>query len=396
MLSMGLDLPTLLVVVVVAAATAGGLLLLSFFYYRDITALAWWGCGFLLAGLGTALVIARGAIPDTLSVMAGNALLALAHGVIWSGIRNFEGRRIPVAVTVAGAVVWLAACQFDAFYTNLTARVMLMAAIISAYTVLNVYELWNAHEPAPKSRWPIILLLVAHALIFLVRIPLSGSLPFPITAEHEHDPWLSLIVLESVFTIFCLCYLLSGLARERIVMLYKRDALIDPLTGVINRRGFVERGERLLRRANADGHAVALLLFDLDNFKQINDRFGHHAGDQVLKSFCTIATEAVRPADLFGRLGGEEFGCMLYRSSLRNGSQVAERVRAAVEAATVDVNGWPLQVTISAGVAVAEAGELSALMQAADIALYRAKAKGRNRVEPPPVRIFWQDRAAAG
>jgi len=392
---MALDLPTLFVVVVVAATTAGGLLLLSWLYHRNAIALALWGCGFLLAAGGTALVVARGSIPDLWSIMAGNALLALAYGVIWSGIRLFEGRRIAPLAALAGAAIWLAACQFEWFYANMTARVILMAAIVSAYTALNVYELWNAQEPALKSRWPIILLLVAHALIFLVRIPLVGSLPLPITPEHEHDPWLALIVLESVFTIFCLCYLLAGLARERIMLLYKRDALVDPLTGVINRRGFIERAERVLRRASADGKTVALLLFDLDNFKLINDRYGHHAGDTALKEFCVIATEALRPADLFGRLGGEEFGCILHQSSLRNASLVAERVRAAVGGAPVDVDGLPVQLTISAGVAVTERNDFPALMQAADLALYRAKAKGRNRVEPPPVRIFWQDRAAA-
>jgi diguanylate cyclase (GGDEF)-like protein len=392
---MALDLQTLLVVVVVAAITAGGLLLLSWLYHRYVAALAFWGSGFLLAGAGTALIVARGSIPDLLSIMVGNALLALAYGVIWSGIRSFEGRRISIVGAVTGALLWLAACQIDAFYGDVTARVILMAAIISAYTILNVYELWNARDPAPTSRWPIIVLLVGHALIFLVRIPLAGSLPLPVTADHEHASWVSLIVLESVFTIFCLCYLLGSLARERIVMMYKRDALVDPLTGVINRRGFMERGERLLRRANADGKMVALLLFDLDHFKQINDRFGHHAGDDVLKNFCVIAVEAVRPADLFGRLGGEEFGCLLYHSSLRNGTQVAERVRTAVEAASIDLNGRPLQVTISAGVATTNGQDLESLMKAADLALYRAKAKGRNRVEPPPIPAVWHGHAAA-
>lgn len=392
---MALDLPTLFIVVVVAAATAGGLLLLSWCHHRNIVALALWGVGFLLAGVGAGLIAARGNITDLWSIMVANTLLALAYGAIWSGIRHFEGRRISLPVALAGAVIWLAACQIDAFYADLRSRVILMASIISGYTILNVYELWNAQEPAPRSRWPIILLLVVHAGIFLVRIPFSGSLPLPVVAEHEHGSLLSLIVLESVFTIFCLSYLLAGLARERAVLLYQRDALIDPLTGVINRRAFVDQAERLLHRAHVEGISVALLLFDIDNFKQINDRHGHHAGDTALKNFCAIATEAVRPADLFGRLGGEEFGCIIFQSSLRTGSQVAERVRAAIEAASIDLDGLPLRMTISAGVAATEKQDFLALMKAADLALYRAKAKGRNRVEPPPVHVLWQDRAAA-
>jgi diguanylate cyclase (GGDEF)-like protein len=392
---MALDLPTLFVVVVLAAATAGGLLLLSWLYHRHVAALAIWGCGFLLAAAGLALILSRGIILDIWSIMVGNALLALAYGVVWSGIRNFESRQVSIPAALAGAAVWLAACLIDPLYGNASARVILMAVIISGYTILNIYELWNAQDPAPSSRWVIILLLIAHGLFFLVRIPLVGWQPLPVAAEHEHGPWLSLIVLETVFIIFCLCYLLGSLARERIVMMYKRDALVDSLTGVINRRGFIERGERLLQRANADGKTVALLLFDLDHFKSVNDRLGHDAGDTVLKKFCTIAMDAVRPADLFGRVGGEEFGCILYQSSLKNGALVAERVRVAIESASIDLDGKSVEVTISAGVAAASGADLPSLMKAADLALYRAKAKGRNRVEPPPVPVVWHGHAAA-
>lgn len=392
---MALDLQTLFVVTAFAAATAGGLLLFSWLYHRHVLALAFWGSGFLLAAVATSLITARGHIPDVWSIMVANALLALGYGVIWSGVRNFEGRTISIPAAMAGAVLWLAACQIDAFYANPTARVILMAAITSAYTILNVYELWNEQDAAPVARWPIIVLLIVHGLVYFVRIPLAGTLPLPVTPDHVEPPWLSLIVLESIFTIFCLCYLLASLARERIVMIYKRDALVDSLTGVINRRGFMERGERLLRRANADGKSVALLLFDIDHFKSINDRFGHHAGDAVLKEFCVIATEALRPADLFGRLGGEEFGCLLYQSSLHGGAQVAERVRVEVETKLMELQGWSVQVTVSAGVAAGKGGDLSVLMQAADLALYGAKRKGRNRVEPPPVSVVWQEHAAA-
>ena len=86
----------------------------------------------------------------------------------------------------------------------------------------------------------------------------------------------------------------------------RQNALIDPLTGVANRRAFFDDGEVLLRRARADGHAAALLLFDLDRFKQVNDTFGHQVGDSVLSRFCDVAKSVLRPHDLFGRFGGEE------------------------------------------------------------------------------------------
>jgi diguanylate cyclase (GGDEF)-like protein len=391
---MALDLNTLLVVTVLSAATAGSLLLLSWSYHRHVPALAFWGCGFLLGAAAAALIAARGNIPDLWSIIVSNALLALAYGVIWSGIRNFEGRRISLPATIAGAAVWLAACQIETFYADIAARVVLMAAIMSCYTALNVYELWHARDPAPAARWPIMILLIVHALAFLIRVPFAESLVPPVAAAHEHGHWRDLIVLETVFNIFCLCYLLGSLARERMVMAYKRDALVDVLTSVVNRRGFLERGERILRRAKSDGKATALLVFDLDRFKLVNDRYGHLIGDMVLKHFCAIATEALRPADLFGRLGGEEFACLLYPSSLRNAAQAGERVRFMVESMPIVLEGQTLRITVSVGVAVG-GEDLQALIKAADLALYRAKAKGRNRVEPPAISGLWAGQAAA-
>src|SRR5688572_16219167 len=123
------------------------------------------------------------------------------------------------------------------------------------------------------------------------------------------------------------------MARERVALQYKHASLIDPLTGVNNRRAFLERGEKLLHRSNFDRAPAALLLFDLDEFKSVNDTFGHQAGDRVLTAFCTVATSTLRPGDLFGRLGGEEFAALLVDTSLDGGLVAAERVRANFEAA---------------------------------------------------------------
>src|SRR5262245_54528601 len=92
---------------------------------------------------------------------------------------------------------------------------------------------------------------------------------------------------------------------------YRRASLTDPLTGVANRRGFFEAGERLLKRARFAQQPTAAIMFDLDRFKVINYRFGHQTGDEVLAAFCRLATSHLRPNDLFGRIGGEEFAGIL-------------------------------------------------------------------------------------
>jgi diguanylate cyclase (GGDEF)-like protein len=129
-------------------------------------------------------------------------------------------------------------------------------------------------------------------------------------------------------------------------------------------------------------------LSDLDRFKSINDRHGHHAGDEVLAIFCRLATSYLRPNDLFGRIGGEEFASLLPNTGEDSAILLAERVRRAFEASSHPIGQHAIRSTVSAGVAISdeEYSDLSALLAAGDRALYRAKALGRNRVEPSPHR----------
>lgn len=394
---MALDIQTLFAVTVFAAATAGCLLLFSWFYHRNIRALGFWGVGFLLGSFATALITARGVIPDLWSIQAGNAILALAYGVMWSGVRDFEGRRIVVPVACVGAAIWLLACQIDAFYAVPRARVALMAAIVASYTLLNVLELWRSRSDYLMSRWPIMVLLIAHAAIFMIRIPLAGALAFPVGEQSFHVNWFTLLIFETIFHSFCVAYLLGSMARERIVMVYRRDSLVDPLTGIPNRRAFLETGQKILHRAKIDRRSAALLMFDLDRFKQVNDRFGHGAGDRVLKGFCAVVSATMRPTDLFGRLGGEEFGCLMPHCRMQDAVHAAERVRSAFEKTRVDIGGRELSATVSVGVAVSRNDQdLATLILIADEALYRAKANGRNRVEPAAGPFVRMEQVAAG
>ena len=186
-----------------------------------------------------------------------------------------------------------------------------------------------------------------------------------------------------MFVCICAAYLFGGLAKDRIAARYQRASLIDPLTGVANRRGFLQAAERLMVRTRFARRPAALLLFDLDRFKSINDKFGHHAGDAVLTAFCQLATSLLRPTDLFGRIGGEEFASLLPDIARQDALVLAERLRAAFEATSHTVAEQPFTATVSVGVAISDDAsfDLSALLDAADQALYRAKAMGRNRVE---------------
>jgi diguanylate cyclase (GGDEF)-like protein len=171
------------------------------------------------------------------------------------------------------------------------------------------------------------------------------------------------------------------LVSERTVTAHKHAASMDPLTGMLNRRGFAEACARVIEREAVAGRPVTALIFDIDHFKSINDRFGHPAGDEILKLFSAIVVSNLRISDLSGRIGGEEFAALL-PCSLEEAVLVAERVREAFEGAGITVEDGPVETTVSIGVAGGPAGtELEVLLAAADTALYRAKRSGRNRVD---------------
>jgi len=384
---MALDLPTLFIITVFVSAVAGLMLLLSWLQNRGVRALAMWGAAFIMGSVGVALVFARSEIPDVWSIAIANAIVAAAYGTLWCGVRSFEDRPTSLAFALAGATVWLVACQFQAFYVSPVARTSLMAAIVITYSVLSAWELWRGRAEGLMSRWPLIVLLLVHAAIFLIRIPLAGSLPLAAGASHAiHIDWWTFVVFETVFFSISIAYLFGGLTRDRVVRRHEHASLIDPLTGVSNRRAFLARGEKLLQRSRFDRRPSVLLLIDLDKFKAINDGYGHHAGDQVLVAFCRVAVAAIRPGDLFGRLGGEEFACLLPGSPLDGGLEVAERIRRNFEDTSLKVGGDTVSATVSIGVVLSanQDQDLAALLMEADRALYRAKAGGRNRVEHAP------------
>ena len=373
------DFPTLVAVIVFTSALVGCLLLFSWLQHRRIFALALWGSAFIIAAVATTLIIARGTISDFWSIVIGNAILAAAYGIIWSGVRNFEGKQLSVVLTLAGSLIWLAACSIGPIYALPAARAAVMAAIAITYALLAVLELARGRGEE-VSRRPIMLLLLGHAAAIPVRVPLAGSATDP---HPFHVHLLAFAIFETLFVCICAAYLFGGLAKDRIAARYQRASSIDPLTGVANRRGFLQTAERLMVRTRFARRPIALLLFDIDRFKSINDKFGHPAGDTVLVTFCHLATSLLRPTDLFGRIGGEEFASLLPDIGRQDALVLAEQLRAAFEATCHTVAAQPFTATVSVGIAISDdaSSDLAALLDVADQALYRAKALGRNRVE---------------
>ncbi len=177
---------------------------------------------------------------------------------------------------------------------------------------------------------------------------------------------------------------LAQVEVEEIRDRFKELAATDSLTGIHNRRKFMELTENEMHRFIRYQNPFTCLMFDLDHFKEINDKCGHAAGDQVLKEFTCKVLSQVRESDIFGRLGGEEFGLILVETPLETARIIAERIRLAVSGINVSVKGKAINgITVSIGMTGTSEGDtsLECIIERADAALYRAKQQGRDRVE---------------
>jgi len=383
------DLPTLWAVTVFITAIAGLLLFFSWMQNRNVPALAFWGAGYLIGACGAALIAANAFVPGVWSHLGAPALICLAYGVLWGGARIFEGRRLNPLWMAAGATLWLAVAPFQDPTASIAARLLLPSLIMATYALLAAGEVWYARDKQLTSRWPTIVLIVIHAAFLVGRLPFLAVLAGPGISGGQPHQWAALIItFEALFATFGLAFLRVNMAKERAELEQRKAAETDALTGIANRRAFFETGELVLARAVEERRPAALLLFDIDRFKEVNDTAGHQAGDHVLRIFCDLVTVAMRPGDLFGRLGGEEFAYLLPHASMAEALRLAERLRYEFSAIRLPELDW--SPTVSIGVAMASEADrtLPDLLGTADRALYRAKADGRNRVAPaPPVLV---------
>ena len=375
---MSLDTSTLYLVATMVAAMLGAMLLF-FGKQENIPALKWWGTAYLLGAASVALwTLAANTLGEMLS-LALNAVGFVACGMVWNASRVFHGRKPNLPGLVLGAVAWIAAVmtlQPEASAMRLT----IGAGIVAVYAALTAAELWSERRRTLQRRWPTIVVPVLHGFVLMLPI-LLGDILHARDGAFSGSIWVTMFSVELVLYTVGTVFVIFMLVSERAVTAHKTAASMDPLTGMFNRRGFAEACARVIEREANAGRPVTVLIFDIDHFKSINDRFGHPAGDEILKLFSAVVVNSLRISDLSGRIGGEEFAALL-PCSLEEGVIAAERVREAFANSGVAVEDGPVDTTVSIGVAGGPAGtELEVLLAAADTALYTAKRGGRNRVE---------------
>jgi diguanylate cyclase (GGDEF)-like protein len=273
---------------------------------------------------------------------------------------------------------------FPAFAEWTMARIVLSSLIVATYTFLTSAELSRERRRQPVRRWPAVLVPILHGAVFLTPIPLVSMLSTENGIAHIASGWIAVFLFGAVLYVVGTAFIGLTVAKERAVRMYKDAAMTDELTGFLNRRGFMLAAESLIVKQVRLRKPASVLMCDLDKFKSINDRFGHDVGDSTLRLFGRTARVCTRTTDILGRLGGEEFAAIL-PGTIDDAAVVANRLRAAFEAAGSAVAGCSLDATVSIGIASGLPGtDLKTLLARADAALYRAKNSGRNRIEVAP------------
>lgn len=365
---------------------ASGLGLLSF-SNRRFVGLRWFFGTELLFAVKSVLQGFFGVLPHYFSYFIANELVACAFacmylGFAYSAEKPPERRWLAPAILAAGFAAYLAAyvLRWHGMFIAASAPCLIFCLMAIALLLRP-----GAPEFRAVSRVSIAL-IAAHLAVLLFRIVLitlhAAGAAASRQAVFQHYFSGSMMALMFIDAGLAGCYVwffVAGLHRD-----LHRLAITDPLTGALNRRALEAEAERELARGLRSGFPLSVLVLDIDHFKLLNDSRGHHAGDAVLCALVQLLRRESRAADLIARSGGEEFIVLLPDAGLEQSLEAAERLRRAVEETPVDFEDGRLRYTVSIGAASrnAQLSTWDALLRAADKALYRAKAFGRNRVMP--------------
>ena len=349
---MQLDVGTLSVVTVFIMALLGALLVFAGLQNRGIRAPMLWGAAYITGAAGLGLVTTHGTLPDFVSIDLGNALVLLGCALTWAGARIFNNRNVTPLVVLFAPVLWLLICRIPAFADDVNLRVVVVSAMLAMLSAATAEEFWKGRDEPLMSRWPTVLVLLAYSGALLARIPATYFVP--VLDDHSLLSGVSfaLIAFGTLLFTVVLAFLLLNMTKERTELAHKIASLVDPLSGVANRRAFLFESNRLFAQQAVDREPLALLLFDLDRFKMINDQFGHAVGDQVLMAFARTATSTLGRDVLFGRIGGEEFAAMLPVGDMGEAFAIADRVRRNFAEAAARYGESDLRPTVSVGIAL--------------------------------------------
>lgn len=370
--------------VLLLTGSMGGLMSLVLYslkrnYPASIEGLGDWSAALLLLFAGGLLVAGRGKLPNVVSISVSSFLLWSGLYLAYVGSQRFFGAKPRIAPWMA-LITGLALVQlwFSLVEPSYHMRLVLSTVVTACLAGVHAWLIFRQGSITFARGLAVgVLLFLFGAQV--MRLVTSFSAPFPLNAEFFDTSALQLTYITS-FAFSVLLFSISAvlMATDRLRIELEHLANHDSLTNALTRRHMDDACRSELERCRRHGRSMALLIMDLDHFKEVNDTYGHQAGDQALINFVAGVNALLRGPDQLGRFGGEEFVALLPDTSLDEAISVAERIRDACTLA-----GQAPACTVSIGVTTnrKDNDSVDTLLARADAALYRAKAAGRNRVE---------------
>ncbi|GGG92315.1 sensor domain-containing diguanylate cyclase [Silvibacterium dinghuense] len=379
-----MDLHTLHVEHAVLLALYTLLTFLNLRVHRGAPGLAWFPAFAVSVCGGAALVALRGTIPDWLSIVCGNALFSLGYLFLHRSMTSFFGRgaygwRFQIALVSAFI---LAMIEYGAVHPNTSRRLIALSIVLTVQLTITGWLVFRSTPPYMRSAgWImgiVLFLLAAGNLIRLAGVVLQGA-----PGNYlRGGPLLAWVVINTSVLQGGIIVSFVWMTAARLHHDLVQQATTDPLTSLYNRRALETIAERTIAAKGKNHTPISAILFDLDNFKEINDSFGHLGGDAALIAVSRCLQRETRPGDTLARWAGDEFAILLDATELEAAQALAERLRMALEQLCVRYGSHEFSLTASFGVAElsSAAGGWDELMQQCDRALYAVKSSGGNFV----------------
>jgi diguanylate cyclase (GGDEF)-like protein len=372
------SIPTLMLCLLAGWAIIGLLTFVNWLREPERNELGLWSFGLSIGAFGVLMLGFRGVMPNAWSLGVGNALVFVGVGYIWQGFRAFDGRPVHHLHAFALAGTWtIAYFGLPGFAEDVNARIILSSLILAFELGMVALTVKKGNETEPLPTRPVLYVLLAiYCLATLCRIPSSILFPVEEINGVSVSLWFGpMTFMLNIISLLC-GFGIFSLSRERLLLQYKRASETDMLTGILNRRAFMDG----LKGTIAQGGL--LILADMDYFKRINDTFGHGGGDTVLAGFARVVKEQLSSDMVFGRFGGEEFALFLPGDWSQTGFEFCEHVRKTVEASSFQWHDKTIKTTVSIGAHCVppQCNDLENALMAVDNALYAAKHSGRNCV----------------
>lgn len=386
-----LDTSTLLVVALFSHTLSTVVIYMNWRVSPSVPGVREWAIGRSLVSVSLIVFLFQAKLPLALSVPLGNGLMHVGFYTVWLGSRRFlnapPANHVLYGTGIAISILFLV--YFSTIVDEPETRKFISSIFVVIYSVFYVNLILRYNNGRFVT-----------ARMFMISVGIHGAAHAVLVAGFPFsDPGSSILNTHTFFQIYLfegvLISIFSGclyiaMTAEYLNRNLKLQASIDPLTQTMNRRAFHPLAESAVEGQKRQGGTVSMMMIDVDHFKAVNDDHGHLVGDEALRQISAVLHQCVRANDIVCRYGGEEFVALLPGAGLDDARQIAERIRATVQSLKITGRSSPFSVTVSIGLSAFSENcnleDLEELIAAADLALYEAKTKGRNRIESTPAK----------